>query len=403
MDSIVKACKEFCHANGFERTYWVGYSGGLDSHVLLHALAQVRIEYPIQLKAIYINHGLSQQAAAWAEHCAQVCQQFNIDFADHSIQINSSSHDSLEELARDGRYTVFAGLMGSQDLLCTAHHQDDQAETVLLQMLRGSGPKGLAAMPRIKPFAQGWHARPLLDFTRDELKNYADQHQLKWIEDESNSNTHFTRNFLRHDILPLLKNRWPSVTEVLARVADNCAEAQHVLDTVVEPLLHSVTGSVANTLSVTKVLHLNEIQQRHVLRAWLEQLHFPGLPAIKLQQIQKDILQAREDKTPYFTWRGVELRRYRDDLYAMSSLPLHDAQQAFIWDDLSQPLVLPGIGTLRAELSLGKGLRSDINNISVRFRQGGEVLHLPGRTCHHELKSCFRNGVFRHGSANEFR
>lgn len=274
--------------------------------------------------------------------------------------------------------------------MLTAHHQDDQAETVLLQLLRGAGPKGLAAMPALKPFAQGWLGRPLLSFTRAQLTKFAEQHALQWIEDESNTNTHFTRNFLRHDIMPLLRKRWPEVSNTLARVAENCAQAQQILDDVAEQDLQTLQGSSANTLSITKLRDKDVVSQRHILRAWLNQLNFPLPSAVKLKQIQQDMLYAREDKLPHFSWRGIELRRYRDDLYAMPKLPSNVAQQDRDWD-LAQTLVLPNIGTLSTTLTQSMGLRCDITKVNVRFRKGGETLRLPGRSCHHELKKLFQD------------
>ncbi len=395
---LVKSIQDFCLAQGFDNTYWIGYSGGLDSHVLLHLIASQRMLYPIKIRVVHINHGLSPNAQNWAVHCASVCKQLEVDFISQTIFIPPNTAKSIEELAREGRYKVFSELLVKNDVLLTAHHQDDQAETVLLQMLRGAGPKGLAAMPRKKILAKGFHIRPLLDFSRNDLQAYAEENQLKWIDDESNHNSNFTRNFLRHEILPLLKNRWPSVSATLSRVAENCAETQQLLDETVkkdlEFVLHSEDSLLSQQdqqenapaiLSIKKLTQLDSVRQRHVLRAWLNQLNFPIPPAVKLQQIQRDMLQAREDKMPHFAWSGIELRRYQNHLYAMRSLPPHDVTQVYDWD-FSQPLVLPNIGTLRAEHCLEKTLQK----VSVRFRQGGETLQLPDKAFHQSLKNLFQ-------------
>lgn len=400
MSKLINTVKEFCLNQGFEKTYWIAYSGGLDSLVLLHLFAELRLIYPLKLRAVYINHGLSQNAANWAVQCAEQCRQLQIDFCDKKIEIETVDK-SLEEAARDCRYAVFAECLEVNDVLVTAHHQDDQAETVLLQLVRGAGPKGLAAMPAIKPFAKGFQARPLLDFTRKELKEYAEQNQLRWIEDESNTNTSFDRNFLRHHILPVLKTRWPGVTNTLSRVAENCAEAQQVLDEFVlkdlafvgESSLSSLQNSqetTPSTLSIKKLLQLDPVRQRHVLRAWFHKLHLPTPPSVKLQQIQTDMLNAQEDKLPHLVWSNVELRRYRDDLYVMLCMAQHDATQSYEWNFL-QPLDLPNVGTLCALLTKGQGLRTDVQQVSVRYRQGGETLRLPGRKCHHSLKKLFQD------------
>ena len=389
MDLLFKSVKELCLTQGFEKTYWVGFSGGLDSHVLLHLLSRVRSHYPIKISTIYINHGLSPNATKWAMHCADVCNKLQVEFKACVVDIDPFSEESPEALARDHRYAVFAEWLAEKDVLLTAHHQDDQAETVLVQMLRGAGPKGMAAMPHIKPFAEGFHARPLLKFTRTELQNYAEQHQLQWIDDESNKDVKFVRNFLRHDVLPILKNRWPSVTNTLARVAENCAEMHQLLDEVISHDLRAVKGSVENTLSIQALLQLSSMRQRYVLRAWLTELHFPIPSFIKLQQIQQDMLFAREDKTPHFSWRGVELRRFRDDLYAMLCLKEHEPSQVIKWD-FAESLQLPHLGMLSATRVPGRGIRLDVDNVTVRFRQGGEVLKLPGRQCSHALKNLFQ-------------
>ena len=178
--------KTFCLAQGLDKIYWVGYSGGLDSHVLLHLCAELRKQYPLRLKAVHVHHGLSVNASDWVVHCEQVCADLQIEFIQKSIEAKALTGDSPEEVARDLRYAVFAKLLAPQDILLTAHQQDDQAETVLVQLLRGAGPKGLAAMPELKAFAAGFHARPLLSVSRVELKKYAEGNYLTWINDESN-------------------------------------------------------------------------------------------------------------------------------------------------------------------------------------------------------------------------
>lgn len=386
---INRTIQEFCSSEGLEKNYCIAYSGGLDSHVLLHAFANLRTVMSFNLRAIYVNHGLSPNANTWAQHCANVCASLQIPFQEYLVNAKHAVGESPEEAAREARYTVFAEILAENEILLTAHHQNDQAETVLLQMLRGAGPKGLAAMPRIKSFGKGFLARPFLNFTRDELQAYAQQHQLCWIEDESNANVDFARNFLRQEIFPILKKRWPAVTETLARVADHCAEAQMMLDEISLQDLQAVQGSDLNTLSVKKILELDLARQRQVLRAWLRQLNFPVPPTVKLHQIQQDMLHAREDKSPHFLWNGVELRRYRDRLYAMPELKAHDATQQFEWD-LQQKLELPSIGTLHATTTKNKVLHADIEKVTVKFRQGGEMCSLPGRAHRHELKKLFQ-------------
>jgi len=372
-DALLKAMDAFCEQQGFDKIYWIAYSGGLDSHVLLDLFAKIRERHSIKLHIIHINHQLSPNAKQWALHCKNVCAQYHLDYIEKTIDAKAVLGESPEDAARQRRYQLLSKLLNANDLLLTAHQQDDQAETVLLQLFRGAGPKGLAAMPFIKPLGKGWHMRPLLAFSRQELQEYALANHLQWIEDESNSNIQFTRNFLRHEIFPILKQRWPNIANTLSRTALHCAEAQQVLTTLSWQDLVFVKGSVTNTLSIKKLKALDEVRQRYALRAWLEELHFPIPSRIKLCHIQQEMLYARQDKRPYFTWRGIELRRYRDDLYAIPCLSAHDPHQVYEWD-LQNPLTIPGIGVLRVEGLQGLGLGPEVKQVTIRFRHGGEKM-----------------------------
>ncbi len=384
MALLIDCIKTFCLEQGLDKTYWIGYSGGLDSHVLLHLCAQLRKQYPIRLKAVHVHHGLSIHAEDWMLHCEKICDQLQIELIQKSIHAKALTGDSPEEVARDLRYAVFAELMETDDILLTAHQQDDQAETLLVQLLRGAGPKGLSAMPVIKTFAKGFHARPLLSLSRVELKSYAEEQQLTWINDESNEDKSFTRNFLRHSILPVLKERWPTVTKTLARVAKHCAESEEFISSVVREDLATCRGESHRTLSIKKIKMLNAMRQRQVLRAWFMQCGFSVPSSIKLNQIQQDFLKSQADKLPLIRWGKVELRRYRDELYLMQPLSSFDTRQIFSWD-LRQSLVIPGIGELSTTMT-EKGLSLNMTQVTVRFRQGGERCYFPKRRCHQLLK-----------------
>lgn len=386
MALLIDLIKTACLAQGFDKTYWIGYSGGLDSHVLLHLCAELRKHYPLRLKAVHVHHGLSPHADQWAAHCEKVCVNLQIAFIQKSIHAKASLGESPEEVARDLRYAVFTELLAPHDILFTAHQQDDQAETLLVQLFRGAGPKGLSAMPTVKIFAARFHARPLLSASRAELKHYAELQQLTWIDDESNEDKSFTRNFLRHSVLPVLKQRWPTVTNTLARVAENCADTQAFIDDVAADDLARCRGVKELTLSVKKLLLLNKARQRQVLRAWFIERGFTVPSSIKLSHIQQDFLQSQSDKLPLMCWEQVELRRYRDELYLMRALTPHDPTQVFFWD-LTQSLCIPHLGELRVTITENAGLSLDIKHVTVRFRQGGERCYFPERGCHQLLKS----------------
>jgi tRNA(Ile)-lysidine synthase len=373
--SLFNAVRAFCLEQGLDKTYWIAYSGGLDSHVLLSLFSELKQNIPLRVHAIHINHHISPNANAWMLHAERVCQAYQIDYQAHEILVACEKGESLEEVARSKRYAVFADCLAEGDILLTAHHQDDQAETILLQLLRGAGPKGLAAMPVIKPFARGFHGRPLLSFSRDVLHDYAVSHQLKWIDDESNLATTLTRNFIRHELLSLLKTRWPTVVNTIARSGAHCAEAQVLLEEYVLDDWKKVQGSRENSLSVDGLLQLTPTRQRLVLRTWITRMGY-GLPDTKkLNAILQDVLTAAWDRMPLVSWDGVELRRYRDDLFLMPPLAVVDGEQSLLWD-LAQPLALPGVGHLQAAPVSGRGLSQQFKQVSVQFRQGGEVVKM---------------------------
>lgn len=375
--TLFEAVSAFCARHGFDKTYWLAYSGGLDSHVLLSLCAELRTVFPLKLKAIHIHHGLSAQADKWAKHCARVCREYDIDYIEHAIQLDLAPGDSLEEIVRTRRYAVLAECLGEGDILLTAHQQDDQAETLLLQLFRGAGLKGLAAMPSFKPFARGFHGRPLLAFPRAELRHYADAHHLEWMEDESNQDLRLTRNFIRHTILGPLKARWPTIVSAISRSAGHCAEAHTLLAELTTPAFN-LENADTQPLSIEKLLPLDAPKQRWMLRTWIERSGFPVPDTRKMETIRLNVLSANWDRLPVVEWGNTELRRHRDKLYLMSSLLPHDPKQQFEWD-LTGPLPLPFLGALHVSMLEGAGLRADIQQVSVRFRQGGEKIPIPGR------------------------
>ena len=194
-------------------------SGGLDSCVLLHLLVQLRPQLPFELRAIHVHHGLQHQADSWQNFCEELCNGYDIPLKSVHLTLNVDSGESLEAVAREARYQAMADQMREGELLLTAQHRDDQAETLLLQLLRGSGPAGLAAMPPLARFDPGWLARPLLDCSRQSLEEYARRHDLTWQEDPSNQDQRFDRNFIRHQVMPLLRSRWPAAATTLSRAA----------------------------------------------------------------------------------------------------------------------------------------------------------------------------------------
>ena len=374
------------------RRYLVAFSGGLDSLVLLHALTTLRDRLTApELQAIHVNHGLSANAVHWCEHCVQQCAELGVALSLRSVDAKPLAGESPEAAARNARYAVLREMVREGDCLLTAHHQDDQAETLLLQLLRGAGPKGLAAMPAMNGFAAGWHVRPLLGFRREQLQAYARQHGLDWIDDESNFDTGFDRNFLRHEILPQLTQRFPGLASTLSRSAVLCAEAAELLADTARADAQSVSVS-DDRLSVQGLRELGEVRARNLLHWWVGERGLPVPSAAQLQNIWREGVCAAPDATPLIRWQGGEVRRYRDALYVMPPLAPYMATGEWCWD-MRQPLVIAGVGSLSAVPQAGQALSLaalEGKQLIVRFRRGGERLRLPGREGHHDVKKLFQ-------------
>ncbi|HEC19757.1 MAG TPA: tRNA lysidine(34) synthetase TilS [Gammaproteobacteria bacterium] len=370
----------------------IAYSGGLDSHVLLHKLAALRDTLaPRELIALHINHGLSAKADQWTAHCRARCEALGVAFANIDVEARHATGESPEAAARDARYRAIAGFLQAGDCLLTAHHQDDQAETLLIQLLRGAGPRGLAAMPVYTEFAAGWHARPLLDFSREQLHRYAQQHGLSWIDDASNSDTRFDRNFLRHEIMPVLKSRFPAMASTLSRSAGLCAEAADLLVAVATADTRTVERD-DGALSVSGLKALGEVRARNLLHQYCRDRGLPTPTARQLQCIWNEVIGAAADSEPLVAWPGAEARRYRDGLYLGTPLPAHDAGLVLSWDG-ERALAIEGLGVLRGERLQGQGIACAAlagRPLSVRFRRGGETLQPAGRAGHHTLKKLFQ-------------
>lgn len=371
LDQLLAVIKE----QGFLKSYCVALSGGLDSQVLLKLCVELRKEYSFSLRAIHVHHGLSREADSWAAHCHETCEALQVPFIQKKIDARAPGGESLEAYARKLRYAVLKEALNPDEILLTAHHQDDQAETLLLQLLRGAGPKGLSAMPRVKPFGRGLLARPFLAHTRADLRAYALEKRLSWVEDELNQDSRYPRNLLRHEVFTLLKQNFPKAPQTLARSARLCAEAQQLLEDYADVDLIKMRGSQAGTLSVKQLLELRPARQRLIVRRWIELQGFELPSAAKLSQVEK-VFQARPDSMPCVKWGQAELRRHRDDLYLLASLNPSEKDAVYSWD-LQGPLEIQGVGNLVVQERLGEGLQSRFKSIEVRFRRGGESYRLP--------------------------
>lgn len=375
-----------CMQHGTDKTYWIAYSGGLDSSVLLALASELKHVLPLKLHAIHIHHGLNAHADEWVKHCQQVCADYDIPLDVHYLQLNITHN--IEASARSARYAVFAEKLQAGDVLLTAHHENDQAETLLLQLMRGAGTKGLAAMPVEKVFARGIHARPLLSCSRNELLSFAQQKHLSWVEDSSNQDITLTRNLLRHDVLPLLEKTCPAVIKNLARSATHCAESEAILAVLAQQWCEACVGSKANTLALKKLLSFDEKCQRLILRYWIRAQGFALPSTKKLERIQTTLLHAAEDKMPCVMWENAVMRRYREDIYLARLQDISLMNESTLAWDLQQPLMLQ-VGTLYAERVQGRGIRNDLSIVKVDFRKGGEKLQMLNQ--HQSLKKLLQN------------
>lgn len=386
-----RVLKELTTYHSDAKTWWVAYSGGLDSSVLLHVMAELRVQLSVDVKALHINHGLSENANVWQQHCEQTCANLNIPFQTFQVNAHPKIGESPEAAAREARYQVFEMLLQTNELLLTAHHQDDQAETLLLQLLRGAGVKGLAAMPVYTRFSKGHLLRPLLASTRKELAIYAQQHHLQWLDDESNADARFNRNYLRHRLLPIIQERWPMASKVIARTAQHCAEAAELMTELAATDRGWIKGSSPNVLLISKLHSLSPARQRNVIRYWLASLHLSTPNAKHIEQVLRTVLNCTKDAVPKVTWAGAEIRRYRDNLYALSTVTVNTMIE-ISWTGC-QPLTLPNhLGQLTCEFKLGQGIKKEWleQPLTIRFRKGGERCQPKGRPGSHPLKKCFQ-------------
>lgn len=362
--------------------YLVAYSGGLDSHVLLHALATFQGQYAIPLRAIHVQHGLHPDAAHWATHCQAVCQALEVPLQVVSVQLDPPPGASLEAVARAARYATCWQHALPGTMLLTAHHADDQAETILLQMLRGAGIAGLAAMPvcRMIP-PSGWHARPCLGWSRRTLYDYAQQQALSWIDDPSNQDTAFDRNYIRQQVMPLLQARWPAASHTLARSASHVAAVLPLVQAQAQQDLADCCDQ-DKRLRVSILRQLPEVRCQQVLRTWIRKDGQPVPNQAQLSQITDQILNAPPDGQPQIAWQNTEVRRYRDTLWLLSRPSPPPPTRPLAWSSVARTLMLPpGCGTL-CRITAEQGIPARYwqqNRISVRWRSQGIRCRPAGR------------------------
>lgn len=386
-ETLLRKLAELADLAGKPTRYVIALSGGLDSTVLTHALATAHDEQSTPVLAVYVDHGLQKESAAWSSHCAAFAASVGIDFLSVRADVDEHSGSGPEAAAREGRYAVLQTLLQTGDWLLSAHHKDDQAETLLLNLMRGSGPAGLAGIAEVRPFSVGWLVRPLLSVSQRELQNYAAEHELNWIDDPSNQDRHFDRNYLRHEVMPRLEARWPDVASRLKRSALLAGEAAQMLDHLADADLRTL-GDRPDRLALDKLRILPSERQRNVLRYVVRELGLPSPPATQLHSIVSNLIPARDDASPVVAWKGAEVRRYRDNVYVLPAATpdVFDASPLAVTDGHVE--LASGMGALSLEPGAGSGLAEKVvaQGLEVRYRSGGEEIQPLGRAHTRKLK-----------------
>lgn len=335
----------------------LGLSGGVDSVTLLHYL---HTYYPNNLRAVHCNHHLSKYCDEWAQFCKSLCASLNITYTNIDIQLLKKSN--IEENARKSRYHSLSCNLLTNEVLCTAHHKNDQAETLLLQLFRGCGINGLASMPKLKPFGKGVHYRPMLNIDKSTLLKYAQDNHLSWIEDDSNTDTNFRRNFLRLDIIPKLETVYQNLTTTLLRSATHQSEALHLIQDLAKIDIENNQIISGKQLNVERLLPLKTYRIKNIIRHHLSTLKFV-LPPDKVMQQILDLLSAKQDANPLVSWGGVEVRRYKNKLYFINTQTIKNQSFCPYYEEFK-----------------------DANHFSIRYRRQGQRIKLLGKKHSQPLK-----------------
>jgi len=364
------------------QTLFVGFSGGLDSTALLHQLAR----HPTlsqKIHAVHINHGLSAHAAEWEQHCKQFCAKFAIALSVHHVKIDPTNN--VEERARTARFVVFNSLLTPKDALVLAHHENDQAETLLLNLMRGAGVDGMAAMDPVQTLERGDVLRPFLSYSRDMMEEYVRYFDLSWVEDESNQDERFSRNFLRHQVLPLLQEKWPQAIQNIARGARLCRQALQNLEALAEmdckrslsPNLLSQAGEAS--LDIAPLIALPRSRMLNVLRIWIKKNGSYRPSEKTLNRLIDEVMLARVDAAPEVSFGDVVVRRFQGALYCCRSFEVKQSDIA--WETFPNTIQLEALRSDLHALPSNEGFYLPSSSlIKVRFRRGGEEFRWRGQT-----------------------
>jgi len=383
--SLLERLNTLC-ADRVPSRWLVAFSGGMDSTVLLHALAGTRKFKQSEIVAIHVDHGLHRDSRDWDDHCRRFAEKLGVSYISKRVTVDVQSGGGPEAAARQARYAALLALVKEGDCLLSAHHENDQAETLLLNLMRGSGFAGLAGIGAAQGFGHGRLLRPLLGVSNEAIREYADHHDLEWIVDPTNFDTRFDRNFLRQQIVPALAERWPAVSARLKQSADLASEANALLQDLAD--IDIAASGTAERLDLRVLQALSPARQRNVLRQAIISCGLPPAPATRLYQVIDELIPARKDAQPMVAWSGAEIRRYRNHLYIMPAIPGVPVEpEQVLRPDESLDLG-PGMGQLALSPDIAGGIRPDLASagLQIRYRHGGEEIRPAGHDCTHKLK-----------------
>lgn len=370
----------------------IAFSGGVDSRVLLELAHEYRVKFPeIEFLAVHVHHGLSENADEWEAHCQDCCDQKNIPLVVEKVSLDVESGGSIEKLARDARYGAFKNHLQSQDVLLLGQHSDDQLETFLLALKRGSGPKGLSSMASSMPFGEAIALRPLLEVSRSDIETFAQSLSLSWIEDESNQDQRFDRNFLRHEVTPVLTNRWPSFRASVQRTAQLCAEQETLLDELLECHLEQAIQADLS-LSIAAISAHSPLLRLRLIRMWFAALGSLMPSQKQLHAVWSEVACAQQDANPELVLANGSIRRFEQRLYWISQVQDISSWQSAI--RLNEAIDLPDdLGTLCLTtngLSPSIALPKGTTQLNVIFDPEGLKAHPVGRGHSRKLKKLFQ-------------
>ncbi len=389
--SLGRRLADFQRLAGPPARYIVAFSGGLDSTVLLHVLKEtVDAGRDASILAVHVDHGLHPDAADWTRHCRDVAVGLGVPIRCLRVEVAADSGLGVEAAARAARYRALEAEMRPGDWLMSAHHREDQAETLLINLVRGSGPAGIAGIGELRRFGPGWLVRPLLRVGQASLESYARAAGLEWVEDPTNADLRFDRNFLRHEIMPLLRARWPDIASRLDRSARHAGAAEELLRELAAIDLAAVGGDPAR-LPIGGLLALSPERQRNVLRHALRRLGLPSPPEVKINRVLDEVIPAREDAQPLVSWQGVEVRRFRGALYLAAALSPDLPGSTTV--GIGTVALGQGMGVLELRRGADTGLAEALVGQGLRlgYRGGGEKFRPFGHKHTRKLKKLLQD------------